>query len=337
MNQILAHKKIGKSIILTCLLLFLQTSVVWATEDISGEWEIKLDRDGLETFATLSISRRADGSLIGKWGLSELADVKFKNGNLSFTRVRKTRVLDFRDEYTLTFKDEKLTGTKSTASGNHRIIGTRKKLKSPALGQWDLKFIVAEREITGKLTISEKPDGTLVGKWDAEFGEHVVSNVKFQKSGKLTYTRKSKLGKREWESTFEGTIEGHKLLGTFKSQRGELPATGERVGALLVGKWEQTNKYSGVRNKNMMKIEGDLTGRYEFAGSDELPIKDLNLKGNQVTFAVEMSVGDMTMRMDFKGILYGKTLLKGKLDGKTIMGKQIFEKYTSEITFKKID
>lgn len=337
MNQISVHKRIGKSIILTCLLLFLQTSVVWATEDISGEWEIKIHRNGLETFATLFVSKKADGSLAAKWGSSELADVRFKDGKFTFARIYKTRARNFIDECTLTLKEGKLTGTMSGDLGNFSVNGIRKRPKSPALGQWDINFNVGEREITGRLTISEKPDGMLAGKWDAEFGEHLVSNVKFQKSGKLTYTRKSKLGEREWESTFEGKIKGHKITGLFRSQRGELPVIGERVGATLVGKWELTNKYLGGTNTNIMKIEGDLTGRYEFAGGDDLPIKDLKLKGDQVTFVVETYVGDLTIRMDFKGKLYGKTLLKGKLDGKTIKGKQSFERYTNEVTGKKID
>ncbi len=338
MNKVRILTTVSKSIIVACLLLLFQTSFVIAAEDITGEWELKIDRGGLENFATLSISRKADGTLSGKMRFSELADIKFENGKLTFTRVWKTRVIGSRNEYTLTFKDEKLTGTMSNDLGNFSVNGIRKRPKNPALGQWDLKFIVTEREITGRLTISEKPDGTLAGKWDAEFGEHVVSNVKFQKSGKLTYIRKSKLGEREWESTFDGTIKGHKLVGVFKNQRGELPVTGERVGALLVGKWELTNKYIGGSNTNMMEIEGDLTGRYKFAGGDEFHIQDLKLEGNQVTFFAESGgTGDLTIRVDFKGILYGKALLKGKLDGKTIKGKYSFAKYTNEIIGKKID
>ena len=332
MNQILVQKRIGKSVILTCLLLSLQASFILAAEDITGEWEITTDFNGQEIFATLSISRKVDGSLIGKWGPRELTDVRFEHGKLTFTRIYKFRVRNsrdedtYRDEYTLTLKDGKLTGTVSTDVGDYPANMTRKKPKSPAPGQWDIKFNVGEREIAGRLTISEKPDGMLAGKWEAEFGEHVISNVKFQ-DGKLTYTRKSKLGEREWESNFEGIIKGHKLAGTFKSQRGELPATGERVGAVLVGKWKLTNIYSGGTSTIILKINGDLTGRYEFSGGEQIPIKKLKLEGDQVTFVLEMIGKDRPLRLDFKG----------KLDGKTLRGKLSYGRFTSEVTGKKIE
>jgi len=325
MNQMLNHKRIGKSIILTCLLLLMQTSFVWAAEDIIGEWEMKMEFGGRESFATMTISKKADGSLTGKWGSGELTNVKFENGKLTFTRILSFGDQEFIMEYAGTLKDGKITGTMSSDRGEFAANGARKKPKCPALGQWNMKFNVGDREITGKLIISENPDGTLAGKWEAESGEHAVSNVKFQ-DGKLTYTRKSKFGEREWESSFEGAIKGHKLAGAFKSRRGEMPATGERVGAPLIGNWELTTTSDRGTRTSMMMINGDLTGRYEFFGG-EIPMKDIKLEGNQVTFAIEMGFGDRTFRMDFKG----------KLDGKSLKGQLISDRGTSEVVGKKAE
>jgi len=325
MNQMLIQKRIGKSIILTCLLLLLQTSFVQAAEDITGEWEMKMEFGGRESFATMTISRKADGSLTGKWGSSELTNVKFENGKLTFTRILSFGDQEFIMEYSGTLKDGKITGTMSSDRGEFAANGARRKPKLPALGQWDIKYNIGDREITGRLIISEKPDGTLAGKWDAEFGEHTVSNVKFQ-NGKINYTRKSKFGEREFESTFEGTIKGHKLAGAFKSQRGEMPATGQRVGAPLIGKWELTTTSERGTRTSMMMINGDLTGRYEFFGG-EIPMKDIKLEGDQVTFIIEMGFGDQTFRMDFKG----------KLDGKTLKGELTSERGTSQVVGKKAE
>ena len=41
--------------------------------------------------------------------------------------------------------------------------------------------------------------------------------------GKLTFDRVSNFNGNEFKSTFEGTIEGDKLTGVFKSDRGEIP------------------------------------------------------------------------------------------------------------------
>ena len=324
MYQMLIHKKIGKSVILTCLLLLLQTSFVWAAEDITGEWEMKMEFGGRESFATLSISKKADGSLTGKWGSGELNDVKFEDGKLTFVRILTFGDQEFIMEYEGTLRDGKITGEMSSDRGEFAANGSRKKPKCPALGQWDMKFNIGDREITGKLTISEKPDGTIAGKWDADYGEHTISNVKFA-DGKLSYTRKSKINDFEFESTFEGTIKGHKLAGAFKSQRGELPATGERIGAALVGKWEITRTSERGTRTSILTIFGDMTGRYESFGG-EIPIKDLKLEGDQVTFVIEMGFGDQTFEMNFKG----------KLDGTTLNGERTTSRGTSEFTGKKV-
>lgn len=361
MNKILANKKIRQyiiivcllSVILTCILLFMQKSFVrvakdvGATEDITGEWEIKIDSPVINRLATLSFSRKADGILTGTCGSSKLTNVRFENGKLSFNRIIPTRARDFTHEYTLTLKDDKLTGTMSGDLGNFSVNGIRKKALSPALGQWDIITIAGKVEITGRLIISENPDGSLAGKWD--YGREeiiaVVSNVKF-KDGKLTFTRIAKLSyirygrliEHEFEENFEGTIKGHELTGVTRSSEGnESPSTGERVGAALVGKWELiTETPYGETTTSIMNINGDLTGKYGGPKGDEITIKNLKLEGDQVTFFLEWSLQSMTFRMDFKGKIDGK-ILRGEFNGKTLKGKQSFDKYTNEITGKKID
>ena len=324
MNQMLMQKRIGKSVIVTCILLLLQTSFALAAEDITGEWEMKMEFGGRESYATMAISKKADGTLAGKWGSGDLSDVRFVDGKLTFARILTFGDQEFIMEYEGTLKDGKITGTMSSDRGEFAVNGARKKAMCPALGQWDMKFNVGDRKITGRLIISGKPDGKMAGKWEAEFGEHTVSNVKFQ-DGKLTYTRKSKFGERQWESTFEGMVKGHKLAGAFKSQRGEMPTTGERVGIPLIGKWEMTTTSERGTRTSMMMINGDLTGRYEFFGG-EIPMKDIKLEGDQVTFGIEMGWGDRTFQMNFKG----------KLDGKTLKGELSSERFTSQVVGKKL-
>ena len=224
MNQMLIHKTAGGSIFLACLLLLVQTSVVWAADDITGDWEIRMGDNGRGSFATLSISKRADGTLTGKWGSGELSNVKFQGGKLTFVRTIAYRDRKFTMNYAGTLKDGKLTGTLSSDRGEYPANGARKKPKSPVLGHWDMKFNVGDRQITGKLSISETPDGTLQGKWPSERGNTVISNVKFQ-DGRLTFHRSSTFGDRQYESDFEGTVSGHTLTGTFKSRRAQMPAT----------------------------------------------------------------------------------------------------------------
>ena len=325
MNQMLHYRTSGRTIVIVCLLLLVQTPLVRAADGVVGDWEITMEFGGGQSFATLSIAEKADGALMGKWGSSELSNVKFQDNRLTFTRTIRFGDNEFSLNYIGALENGKLIGLLSSDRGEFPANGARKKPKCPALGQWDVKFNVGDREITGKLLIAEKSDGALEGKWISERGNTVISNVKFQ-DGKLTYDRKTTFDERTYESSFQGMVEGHTLDGTFKSGRGEMPATGRRIGAAVIGKWELTTTSERGTRQRMLTVFGDLTGRYESFGG-EIPIKQVTLEGGKVTFAIETRRGDQTYRSRFSG----------KLDGKTLTGKITSSRGTSEVTGKRIE
>ena len=324
MSRIL-HKTIGRTFVLICLMLFTHTSLVWAAEDITGQWELTVEFGGRDSFATLSISKQADGGFTGKWGSGDLSNVKFQDGKLTFVRIIQFGDQEFIMDYAGTLKDGKITGTMSSDNGEFAVNGARFKLIPAALGTWDISFNIGDRDITGQLVVSEKSGGTLEGKWISQRGNTAISNVKF-KDGKLTFNRKSTFGDNTYESDFEGTIAGHNLTGVFKNQRGEMQAKGTRVGAALIGNWELTTVSEFGTNKSMMRINGDMTGRYESFGMD-LPIKDLKLEGDQVIFALEMGLGDQTVMLDFKG----------KLDGGNLTAQISWDSGSGDVSGKKIE
>jgi hypothetical protein len=342
MNEALIHKA-KKSIIFICILLLLQTTFVWAAsssekappaapqpsakteagQDITGEWEMAMDFGGRESFATLSITKKADGTLTGKWGSSDLTDVKFENDKLTFVRTIRFGDQEFTMNYSGTLKEGKLTGTMSSDRGDMPVNGVKKKPKLPVVGQWDIKFNVGDREIKSKLIITQKSDGSLEGKWE-EPGQHVLSDVKFE-NGKLTFTRKSKIEDMEFETTYEGTVKGDELIGMLKGEGGPWQANGKRLGSTLIGKWELTIDGEMGQRPGMMIVEPDLTGRYELFG--EIPMKDLKLEGDQVTFYIEFGPPDQTFKMEFKG----------KIDGNNLKGQMTSERGSEDVTGKKVE
>ena len=324
MSRIL-NKTIGRTFVLIFLMLFTQTSHVWAAEDITGQWELTVKFGGRDSFATLSISKQTDGSFTGKWGSGDLSNVKFQDGKLTFVRTIQFGDQEFIMDYAGTLKDGKITGTISSDRGEFATNGARFKPKLAALGTWDISFNIGDRDITGQLAVSEESGGMLEGKWISERGNTVVSNVKF-KDGKLTFNHKSTFGDNTYESDFEGTIAGHNLTGVFKNQQGEMPAKGTRIGAALIGKWDLTTVSEFGTNKSMMRVNGDMTGRYEIFGGD-IPMKNLKLEGDQVTFALEMGWGDQTVLLDFKG----------KLDGKNLIGQIAWDSGTGEVSGRKAE
>jgi hypothetical protein len=300
-------------------------AVVCAAEDITGEWEMTMDFGGRPSFATLTIAKSPDGTLIGKWGVGELTNVKFDGQKLTFARTVKFGNNEFTMNYAGTLKDGKIAGTFSTDNGEFGANGARAKPMAAAVGQWDMQYKIGDRDVTGRLAISQKPDGVLEGKWTSQRGESTISNVKSQE-GKLSFDRTSNFNGNEFKSSFEGTVQGDKLAGIFKSERGEMPATGQRFGAALIGQWELTTTSERSTFTGMLTIYPDLTGRYDFLGAG-IPTKALKFEDDQLTFAVEMGLGDQTFQMDFKG----------KVEGKTLKGQMTSSRGTSEVTGKKME
>jgi len=325
MSRMLIHKTSGKSIVLICVILLLQTSLVWAAEEITGDWEMTMDNNGRKSYAMLSITKAEDGTLTGKWGSTEISNAKFQDGKLTFTRTVGPADREFTSDYEGTLKDGKLMLTISNDWGELSAVGTRPKPLCPALGQWDVNFKVGDMDINAKLTISRTKEGSLEGKWTEEMGEHKISNVKFE-DGKLTLTRNSKVEDMEFENTYEGAIKDNKLTGMLKGDMGQWEANGQRIGLALIGTWEITTVSDFGTRTTMMKVFPDLTGRYEVFDS-EIPMKNLKLEGDQVTFKLEMGFGDMIFELDFKG----------KLDGKTLKGEMNSDRGTSEVTGKKVE
>ncbi len=326
MSLKLIQKTSGKSIVLICFILLLQTSLVWAAEDITGDWEVTMDNNGRKSYAMLSIKKAEDGTLTGTWGSTEISNAKLENGKLSFIRTMGPPDREFTTDYEGTLKDGKLMLTISNDWAEFTAVGARPKPRCPALGQWDINFNVGDMDINAKLIISKTKEGSLEGKWTEQMGEHKISDVKFE-DGKLTFTRHSKVEDMEFENTYEGTVKDNKLTGMLKGgDMGQWEANGKRIGQELIGTWEVTTVSDFGTRTTTMKVFPDMTGRYEVFDS-EIPMKNLKLEGDQVTFLLEMGFGDMTFEMDFKG----------KLEGKTLKGQMNSDRGTSEVTGKKVE
>lgn len=323
MVQMLIRKAGYRSIIVIGLLLLVQTSLALAGDEIMGDWEVTIDFEGRKSYAALSITKNEDGTLKGKWGSSELSDIKYEDEKLTFTITRGPADRQFTTDYKGTLKDGKLMFTISNDWAEMSGVGERPKPMCPALGRWDINFKVEgfDMDIEVKLTISKTEDGKFEGKWIENIGEHSVSNVKFE-NGKLSLTRQSNVEGMEFESTYEGTIKGNELIGTLSSEMGDIQANGKRFGTELIGEWELTTTSDFGTRTSMMRIFGDLTGRYESFGG-EIPMKNIKIEGDQVTFAIETFFG----QLDFKG----------KLDGKNLKGQMESDRGTSDITGKKVE
>ena len=182
------------------------------------------------------------------------------------------------------------------------------------VGDWEIKVTFNEREMVSTLSITQEKEGNYAGTWKSQWGETAVDDIKFE-DGKVSFTRTSKYNEREFKSTYEGTIKGDTLTGKIKSERGEIEANGVRVKSAVFGKWEfesrgrrgQQDGQERPPQKRILTLNEDMTGTYEMRES-EVAIKDMKVEGNTVSFKIEMSFGERSFTMEFKGTAEGDEL-----------------------------
>ena len=306
-------------------LLFVLTlcAGVWAApqgKGLIGGWDMKLNFDGQQMTSVLSFAKGKEGELIAQWvsimGISEVKDIKREGKDITFTLISQFGDQEFTSNFIGTLEKGELSGLLSSDQGEITTEGKRLRRMAPVLGSWNMTIKMGEREFNTVLVVTSDKQKKLQAEWQSEWGEHEITDVQF-KDGKLTFSRVSKFGDREWETTYEGTLKGHALTGTFSSQQGQIPANGKRVGAALVGKWDLTMTSERGTRKQRLTILPDLSARF---GS--LPIKKIGLEEGQVSFEMTLQFGDNEYEIGFKG----------KLDAGKLTGKLNTSQGISEVT-----
>ncbi len=275
---------------------------------VAGDWRIEGEYEGRTVVSLLSLSVGKDGQLTGEWlsywGVAQLKDIRQDGTSLNFVQVARFGDSDFTANFAGTVRGGRLEGTLTSDRGEQKVRGQRIRGIPAAAGTWEMTVKVGQREYTGKLIITVGPEGKLQGTWQSDVGEHTISDLGFSR-GKLTFKRVSRIGDRQWESTFEGVIKAHSLSGTFKSDRGDASAEGKRLGAAAIGKWDmQITTESGSR-RQVLKVNSDLSAFFGPTAIDRITVD-----GNQIGFKTTVAFGDRSYEMEFSGRLEG-----GKLTG----------------------
>lgn len=265
-----------------------------------GDWLVKMDFNGRPVESILSFSRDVGGNRKGEWvsfmGVSDLQDLKLEEGKLSFTQVRQNREgQTVTSKFTGTMADGKLSGTLSGERGEIKVEGTPLPRMPRAAGNWAVKIKMADRELTPTWTIKAGEGEAVVLEWPSERVQHSISSVSYER-GKLTFKTKSKMQEREWESTFEGTIEGDKLSGTLKSERGEAAVEGARVGGALIGTWNLDITSDRGARKQRLRVNPDMSAWF-----GAVRVQKIDLQDDKVSFKVALEFGDQKFEIGFAG------------------------------------
>ncbi len=292
-------------------LVVLMTSLVpvWAgsaNRAIQGDWQLQIDIGGQQVPSILSLSKNADGTLKGEWlcfwGLTKVREIKYENRQLSFEMTIRLDEGDTDTKFAGSVKQGELSGVFSNNTGVYKARGKRVRRIPMAAGTWETKLKMGDREFNADLIVKADAQGKLSADWKSQYGEHKITNVQF-KAGKLSFDRKSSIQDRQWESSFEGTIKGHTLSGTIKSDRGEIALEGKRAGVAVIGQWELDVEFDFGTRKELLRVFPDLSARY-----GAIAIEKVNLDDKDVTFKTSIEVGYETLDISFAGQIKGRKL-----------------------------
>ena len=266
----------------------------------------------------LAFSRNQEGYTgqgINFRGVKDLKDVKFEENKLSFTQVFGNQEITWK--FTGTIEQGELSGLLVSDRGEWEIKGKRPPRIRRGVGSWEMKTKVGENEYPGTLTITADKEGNLSGTWKSQRGEGKLSAVKYA-DRKLTFTRVVQRGENEWKMTFEGTLGYTSLEGVFKSDRGEAPTKGTRVGASAIGTWDLDIESERGPRKQRLRVNSDLSALY---GSNV--IKKVNLDGDKLSFKYVLTLGAAPER---------KTSFEGKIVESKLTGEVKTSRGTSKVT-----
>ena len=289
-----------------------------------GEWDMKLNFDNSQMKSILTFTRDKEGELTAQWisifGIGEVKDIKREGKDITFALINQIGGQEYTSNFIGTLEKGELSGLLNSDQGEITTEGKKLKRMAPILGSWNMTIKMGDREFKTVLVVNPDKQKKLQAEWQSQWGEHEITDVQF-KDGRLTFSRISKFGDREWETTYEGSLKGHALTGAFSSQQGQIPANGRRVGAALVGKWDLTMTSEQGTRKQRLTVLPDLSARF-----GALPVKKIGPEEGQVSFEMTLPFGDNAYEISFQG----------KLDAGKLTGKLTSSQGTSEVTGTKI-
>ncbi len=183
--------------------------------------------------------------------------------------------------------------------------GEKKAEGKGIFGSWKIVTERGGRQMSNKLEITKKADGSLKIRWNEGIQDDDIYGVKF-KDNKLTFTRTVFMGDFEMDTDLEATLKDDKLTGTLLSDRGETSFTGTRIipKPECVGVWLiQTGPPDRQRTSELIITQNDK-GKLEakwVTERGESEISNLKCEKGKLTFERVRRFGDREMKTTFAG------------------------------------
>jgi len=190
----------------------------------AGMWDVKLKTAGGENSAILDINAGKDGMLSAEWkkieGEQKISDVRLEADRLTFKNTVKTQDAEkvYSFDGTINPKTNTMTGTLKT-DGNE-ITVEAKLLGMELIGTWVLETNSPWGNMKQRLKVNSDMSGM--------YGLNPIDKITLE-GNKVTFKITPEFGRMRFEMNFEGKIEGSKITGELKNQRGNQTVTGKKI------------------------------------------------------------------------------------------------------------
>jgi len=197
-------------------------------------------------------------------------------------------------------------------------------------GDWEIKMVFNDREVTSILSFSQDKEGKLEGKWIAFWGVNELNNLKYEKN-KLSFVHVSRFGDNEITSNFTGTIKRGKLSGTLSNDRGEFEIEGKRLRRMpmIMGSWEMKFNVGDREVTTTLVVKADESGKPAAQWQSqwgEHQITDVTFKKGKLTFQRKSKFQDQEFDSTFEGTLKAHKLsgvIKSERGDITVEGTRV--------------
>jgi hypothetical protein len=189
-----------------------------------GKWDMKFKTTGGESSAILDINAGKDGTLSAEWqkkeGEHKITDVKYEGNKLTFKSTTKVQNAEnvCKFEGTIEPKTNILTGIFKT-DGNE-MPAEAKRIGSELIGTWILEVAAPWGNSKQRLKVNTDMSGM--------YGTTPIDKITIE-GDKVTFKVTPEFGRMRFEMNFEGKLDGSKLTGELKNQRGSQTVTGKKI------------------------------------------------------------------------------------------------------------
>ncbi len=286
--------------------------VAFAADGPVGEWNVLVNANGQESPSTLTIVEeggRYSGTAASDQGVTELSEISYEDGTLSFTIELPEAGISI--AFAGTIDGDSLQGRFEIPDMGVELpaTGARKGGTSAIVGTWKLMVESQLGNNPRELVVHPDMSGTYGG---GSFAHFPISNVKIDGNNVQFDVTLSFQG-QDLPCHGTLTLDGNSIGGELDYGMGASTIVGEKADNPIVGSWAMSGNsdIAGPIERTWV-FNDDRTGKYT-GDIGSFDIANVALKGNAVSFEVTLEAQGQQLPASFEGTLEGG-VLSGDLD-----------------------